>query len=242
MRSFVPPRPDGDRAVPGRPHPFLLVLFGAVILRTLWTTMQKSRDRRLAVWAFAWMGITILPVMMLTLGEHFLYLPSVGYCILVAAQLPADPTAVGAKERRSLAIVGALVVLVCIVRPGLFAEPVVRVDVARDRRRRDRARSKPAGRPAPGRRPPRGSGPRVPAGRSPRAARSRGRHLWVLSNFFPGMMADPADHSLAQLHPGPTSSRCTAPRATSTRIWSAPSRGRPFPFTPVSASSARVTR
>jgi hypothetical protein len=57
---------------------------------------------------------------MLTVGEHFLYLPSAGYCLLVGSQLPEDPRQVDLKQRRALAVVAALVMIVCVVRTTMF--------------------------------------------------------------------------------------------------------------------------
>ncbi len=116
---FVPADPMATEPF-WRTHPALFVLFVGVVLAPLWNTIRRASDRRMAVWGLGWIAITILPVMMLTVGEHFLYLPSVGYCLLVGAQLPADPTRIDARERRSLAIVGALVAVVCIVRTAMF--------------------------------------------------------------------------------------------------------------------------
>jgi hypothetical protein len=116
---FVPPDPMATEPF-WRAHPLLLVLFIALILQTFRTSLQRAPDRSTAAWGLGWMAITILPVLMLTIGEHFLYLPSAGYCLLVASQLPADPTQLDAKQRRGLAIVGALVMVVCVVRTTMF--------------------------------------------------------------------------------------------------------------------------
>jgi hypothetical protein len=101
-------------------HPLLMVLFLALIGRTFWSTLQRAPSRTTAVWGLGWMAITLLPVTMLTIGEHFLYLPSAGYCLLVGSQLPADPANIDAKQRRGLAIVAALVMVVCVVRTTMF--------------------------------------------------------------------------------------------------------------------------
>jgi len=116
---FVPADPMATEPF-WRAHPVLLVLFVALILQTFKTSLQRAPDRAIAVWGLGWMGITILPVLMLTIGEHFLYLPSAGYCLLVGSQIPADPTALDSKQRRSLAIVAALVMVVCVVRTTMF--------------------------------------------------------------------------------------------------------------------------
>jgi hypothetical protein len=101
-------------------HPGLLVAFIGFILVVFAGTLKKAPSRAIAAWAFAWMGITLLPVLMLTMGEHFLYLPSMGYCVLVASQLPSSASDLDAARRRSLAVVGGLVTLVCFGRAAMF--------------------------------------------------------------------------------------------------------------------------
>jgi len=116
---FVPPDPMATEPF-WRAHPLLLALFLALIVRTFWSTLQRAPSRTTAVWSLGWMAITLLPVTMLTIGEHFLYLPSAGYCLLVGSQLPADPASIDAKQRRGLAIVAALVMVVCVARTTMF--------------------------------------------------------------------------------------------------------------------------
>jgi hypothetical protein len=116
---FVPPDPMATLPF-WTSHLLLLAAFLAIVLFIFAGTMKKAPTRALALWGLAWMGITVLPVLMLTMGEHFLYLPSLGYCVLVASQLPASPDAIDRKQRRSLAVVGALVALVCFGRTAMF--------------------------------------------------------------------------------------------------------------------------
>ncbi len=116
---FVPPDPMATLPF-WMAHPLLFAGLAAIVLVTFSGTMKKAGSRTLALWGLGWMGVTLLPVLMLTVGEHFLYLPSLGYCVLVASQLPASPAAIEAKARRSLSIVAALVGLVCFVRAGMF--------------------------------------------------------------------------------------------------------------------------
>ena len=116
---FVPPDPMAT--VPfWHAHPLLLVLLLALIVQTFRTTLKKVPSRGVAAWGLGWMAVTVLPVMMLTVGEHFLYLPSMGYCLLVGSQLPAAPSAIDGKQRRALAIVAALVMAVCFGRTAMF--------------------------------------------------------------------------------------------------------------------------
>ena len=142
---FVPPDPMATLPF-WQAHPALLAAFLAFIVFVFAGTLRKAPSRVVAAWGLGWMAITILPVMMLTVGEHFLYLPSMGYCVLVASQLPVSPASVDAKQRRGLAIVAVLVLLVCVGRTAMFAsfsrsasrtiaETVAALDGARESRR-----------------------------------------------------------------------------------------------------------
>jgi hypothetical protein len=97
-------------------HPLLLLLFAATVVFTFARTLRMARDRRTALWGLGWIGVTLIPVAMLPLGEHFLYLPSVGYCILVGSQLPTTWEAIDARGQRAMTVVGGLVLLVCLAR------------------------------------------------------------------------------------------------------------------------------
>jgi hypothetical protein len=99
-----------------RAHTVLFLLFAALVAFTFSRTVQKARDRKIAAWGLGWMGITLLPVVMLPVGEHFLYLPSLGYCILVGSQLPPSWEGTDARARRAMAVVGGFVLLVCLGR------------------------------------------------------------------------------------------------------------------------------
>lgn len=101
-------------------HAVGFLLFGAVVLFTFLRTLRQTPDRKVAAWALGWMGITLLPVAMLPLGEHFLYLPSLGYCILVGSQVPPSLAGIDAHGRRALAAVGSVVLIVCVGRAALF--------------------------------------------------------------------------------------------------------------------------
>jgi hypothetical protein len=99
-----------------RAHTALFLLFAAASAFTFFRTVQRARDRKIAAWGLGWMGVTLLPVAMLPVGEHFLYLPSLGYCILVGSQLPPSWEGIDARGRRALAVVGSFVLFVCIGR------------------------------------------------------------------------------------------------------------------------------
>jgi hypothetical protein len=101
-------------------HPVALLALGALVVRMFITTVQRAPDVRTRAWALGWLAITILPVLAITVGEHFLYLPSIGYCILVGSQLPASPARVDRAMRRGLAGTAAGVLVVLLVRTVLF--------------------------------------------------------------------------------------------------------------------------
>ncbi len=99
-----------------RAHSVLLVLFAGVVIGALSRLVRQTPDRNAVAWGIGWMGVTVLPVALLTVGEHFLYLPSLGYCLLVGSQVPQAWTLVEASMRRRLAAIGAVVIVVCIGR------------------------------------------------------------------------------------------------------------------------------
>ena len=93
-------------------HPAPLAAFLAFIVFVFAGTLRKAPSRVVAAWGLGWMAITILPVMMLTVGEHFLYLPSMGYCVLVGRSAGLPASGWDARQRRRPAIVAVLVLLV----------------------------------------------------------------------------------------------------------------------------------
>lgn len=111
-------------------HPLLLVAFGALIVRIFWVTVQRAPDRATRAWGLGWMGITILPVLSLTVGEHFLYLPSIGYCILVGSQIPRETGAIDAALRKGLLVTAIGVLAVLLVRTVLFDSGAYKADRA----------------------------------------------------------------------------------------------------------------
>jgi hypothetical protein len=97
-------------------HPILLVLFASAVVLTFRSTLKQAPGGKTSAWAVGWMAITLLPVIMLPVGEHFLYLPSLGYCVLVGSQLPQSPARLGERERRTLSILCVLVLAACFGR------------------------------------------------------------------------------------------------------------------------------
>ena len=102
-------------------HPVLLVMFAGVVITTLVGVLRRVPNRSAAAWGLGWMVVTFLPVALLTVGEHFLYLPSFGYCLLVGSQLPRAAAHVEARARRGLAVVGCLVMITCLGRTVVVA-------------------------------------------------------------------------------------------------------------------------
>jgi hypothetical protein len=97
-------------------HKVFFLMFAATVVLTFARSLRQVPHRSTAAWGLAWMGITLLPVVMLPPGEHFLYLPSLGYCILAGSQLPQSWETIPADARRGLTVVGSFVLLVCIGR------------------------------------------------------------------------------------------------------------------------------
>jgi hypothetical protein len=104
-----------------RAHPVLLVMFAGVVLSTLRSVLRRVPNRNAAAWGLGWIGVTFLPVALLTVGEHFLYLPSFGYCLLVGSQLPHLAAQIEVRARRGLAVVGCLVMTACVGRTFVVA-------------------------------------------------------------------------------------------------------------------------
>jgi hypothetical protein len=101
-------------------HPILFggLATGAVL--TITRSLRHIPERTHAAWGFAWMGLTLLPVIMLPPGEHFLYLPSLGYCILAGAQVPRSWEDVDYITGRVLSVIGWVVILTCFGRSIYF--------------------------------------------------------------------------------------------------------------------------
>jgi hypothetical protein len=111
-------------------HLLLFLALGVVIVAVFAGTVKRAPSPRARVWGLAWMGITLLPVLALPVGEHFLYLPSMGYCLLVGSQLPASTAELDAGTRRGLIGTGIGVVAVLLVRTVMFDAGAYTADAA----------------------------------------------------------------------------------------------------------------
>jgi hypothetical protein len=117
--GFVPP--DPVVTVPfWEAHPILFGLFATSAVLTFQRSLRHVRERALAVWGLVWIGFTLLPVLMLPPGEHFLYLPSLGYCIIAGAQVPNSWEEIDFIARRVLSVIGWVVIVVCFGRTIYF--------------------------------------------------------------------------------------------------------------------------
>ena len=119
LTLFVPA--DPMLTVPfWKAHPILFVLFAGAAINTFLSLLRRVPDRSTRVWGLGWIAVTLTPMLMLTVGEHFLYLPSLGYCILAGSQLPRSQASLSARDRRGLTIMSGFVLAVCIGRTILF--------------------------------------------------------------------------------------------------------------------------
>jgi hypothetical protein len=119
MTLFVP----GDPMITipfWKAHPLLLAMFAAAVIATFLGALRRVTGRSTLAWGLAFMGITLLPVAMLPVAEHFLYLPSLGYCILLGSQVPHSEALMGERDRRGLTLVGCFVLAVCVARTVIF--------------------------------------------------------------------------------------------------------------------------
>lgn len=111
LAIFVPP--DPMVSVPfWHGHPVAFAVLAVVSLGALWDTVRRISDRRVWLWGLVWTGVALLPVWTLTVGEHFLYLPSMGYCVLLGAKLPAMAASLTNRARllRIATVAGVLAI------------------------------------------------------------------------------------------------------------------------------------
>lgn len=117
--AFVPA--DPVVTVPfWRSHTILFGFFAIGAVLTFTRSLRQIPVRAHAAWGLTWMGLTLLPVIMLPPGEHFLYLPSLGYCIIAGAQVPRSWEDIDYITGRVLSVIGWVVVFTCIGRSIYF--------------------------------------------------------------------------------------------------------------------------
>jgi hypothetical protein len=110
LTLFVPPDPMVSVPFWTR-HPAGLAVLAGVACLALWDTLRRTADRRIGAWGVVFLAATLLPVWTLTVGEHFLYLPSMGYCILLGAKLDGGASALASARVRLLRFATVGVVL-----------------------------------------------------------------------------------------------------------------------------------
>jgi hypothetical protein len=116
---FVPP--DPVVMLPWwRAH---LLAFGAlavVSVLVLAGSVRRVREAWVRAFALAWVGLALLPSAPASVGERFLYLPSIGYCLLVGAGVARLLERDAAGARRTLLATGAVVATVALARTFVF--------------------------------------------------------------------------------------------------------------------------
>jgi hypothetical protein len=101
-------------------HPALMATLALLAMGALYRTLARVSHPRARAWGLAWTAIALLPVLTLTVGEHFLYLPSIGYSIVVGACLPSSIAETGAKTRHALVATAAIILALSVGRTLLF--------------------------------------------------------------------------------------------------------------------------
>jgi hypothetical protein len=66
-------------------HPMWLALLAVVAVLLLSRSVRQAADGALVAFAAAWCALALLPAVTINVGERFLYLPSVGYCLIIGA-------------------------------------------------------------------------------------------------------------------------------------------------------------
>jgi hypothetical protein len=112
---FVPP----DPVITGpwwRAHLWLFAALAGLAVAALVSSVRRVRDVHLARFGLGWIALSLLPAAPLSLGERFLYLPSVGYCLLIGAGAGALAARDPRSARRQMAAVGVLAAAVALAR------------------------------------------------------------------------------------------------------------------------------
>ncbi|HJU43437.1 MAG TPA: hypothetical protein VJ691_11505 [Vicinamibacterales bacterium] len=107
-------------------HPAWLGAIAALALAIFVRSANVVTDPRLLLFGLAWMVLTIAPMMVVTVGERFLYLPSIGYCLVLGSQ--PLPRALSWQSRAGgrLAATAALLAIVLIVKNEIYGVAAAR--------------------------------------------------------------------------------------------------------------------
>jgi hypothetical protein len=104
-------------------HPVLFGLFCALSLSTLRSSLYHSRagQARAARFGLCFTLVSLLPVLPVTVGERFLYLPSLGYVLLIGAKLPELGAALSSRVALGNAGVALLTLVVSMGKSANFS-------------------------------------------------------------------------------------------------------------------------
>ncbi len=103
-----------------RGHLPLLGLLALAAAGLLISSARSVCDRRLRIFALAATAITLLPVLPVSPGERFLYVPSIGYCLLIGARASAIRDGTSARAKRVAAPMAALILIITVPKVLLF--------------------------------------------------------------------------------------------------------------------------
>jgi hypothetical protein len=115
LALFVPP--DPAVTLPWwRAHPMLFAALAVSSVAVFASSLRRVREPWLRAFGLGWIALTLLPAAPLSVGERFLYVPSIGYCLLLGAGAGALLARDPARERRRLVLIGAVVAVVALAR------------------------------------------------------------------------------------------------------------------------------
>ena len=111
-------------------HPAWLAAIAAVAAAALAHSAAIVADRRLLIFGLAWMAVTMIPVLVVTVGERFLYLPSIGYCLVLGSQPLPRPLSFRSRAGVGLLSMTALLIVVLIVKNEIYGAAATRSSYA----------------------------------------------------------------------------------------------------------------
>ncbi len=104
-------------------HPALIVLLGTILVIVGTIAWRRSTHRQMLIFGAAWFALTLLPSGGIMMGQRLVYLPSVGFCLLLAAVLcnsgPTTSQTISPTLRRGSRIATRGVVLAALL--GVYA-------------------------------------------------------------------------------------------------------------------------
>jgi hypothetical protein len=115
LTLFVPP--DPVVTLPWwRAHPLAFAALALVSVLVFASSLRAVPERRTRWLGLGWIALALLPAALLSVGERFLYLPSLGYCLLRGAGAGARLATLGESARRPLLAMGVVVAAVALAR------------------------------------------------------------------------------------------------------------------------------